>query len=51
MFIKDFSIRKLKAMDIQPNIEYFVNEIKNKEDFISRVVEEYYCYIAEKKCN
>ena len=48
LFIKDFSIRKLKINEVKPALEKFEKETKNSEEFKSKILEEYYVAVIEK---
>ena len=48
LFIKDFSIRKLKFAEVKSALEKFEKETKNSEEFKTKILEEYYIAIIEK---
>ena len=48
LFIKDFSIRKLKINEVKPALEKFEKETKNSEEFKTKILEEYYVAVIEK---
>ena len=47
VFIKDFSIRRLPLLEVKSALEKFENEVKDSEEFKTKILEEYYCVVIE----
>ena len=47
VFIKDFSIRRLPLLEVKSDLEKFENEVKDSEEFKTKILEEYYCVVIE----
>ena len=47
VYIKDFSIRRLPLLEVKSALEKFENEVKDSEEFKTKILEEYYCVVIE----
>lgn len=47
VFIKDFSIRRLPLLEVKSALDKFENEVKDSEEFKTKILEEYYCVVIE----
>ncbi len=47
VFIKDFSIRRLPLLEVKFALDKFENEVKDSEEFKTKILEEYYCVVIE----
>lgn len=47
VFIKDFSIRRLPLLEVKSALEKFENEVKDSEEFKTKILKEYYCVVIE----
>ena len=47
VFIKDFSIRRLPFLEVKSALDKFENEVKDSEEFKTKILEEYYCVVIE----
>ena len=47
VFIKDFSIRRLPLLKVKSALDKFEKEVKDSEEFKTKILEEYCCVIIE----
>lgn len=47
VFIKDFSIRRLPLLEVKSALDKFEKEVKDSEEFKTKILEEYYCVVIE----
>ena len=44
---KAFSIRRLPLLEVKSALDKFENEVKDSEEFKTKILEEYYCVVIE----